>query len=349
MKDSITHVSISFANDVTLELATMLIKDSIKVGKKEGYNTPFGKQELKKMIKATKIVTYKEKFKIGDYNFSLWPSGHIPGSSSTLIENGKRIYYTSDIQTTDSHLLNKCKLPEKVDVLIVETTYGMREHRPREKVEKEFIDLVHEALAQNEVVLIPVFAVGRSQEVLLILERFANKIALDGMTKLASDIIAEYGSYLRNPEKLRSILHKVKYVQSAEERKQALKKRPIIISSAGMLGGGPAISYLREISKRKESKVLFTGFLVEDSPGRNLIETKIFKNAEEEFDVHCDIQRMELSAHTDRKGIFEIITKTKPSTVICVHGDSCPKVAKDIEEHFKVHAFAPKNGEEIKV
>jgi putative mRNA 3-end processing factor len=338
-----------FMNDITMELSAMLIKDSIKVARKEGYGTPFGKQDLKKMIKATKIVTYKERFKFGDNYFSLWDSGHIPGSSAIMVENGKKIFYTSDIQTIDSHLLHRCQLPNKVDTLIIESTYGLYNHKPREQVEKQFIQLVEEALAQNEIALIPVFAVGRAQETMMILEKFANKIALDGMAKLASDIIAEYSSYLRNAEKLKTILKKIKYVHSAEERKAALEKRPIIISSAGMMGGGPVISYLREISKRKESKVLFTGFLVEDSPGRNLIETKVFKNAEEEFHVHCDIHQMELSAHTDRKGIFEIISKTKPSTVICVHGDNCPRVAKDIEEHFKVQVFAPKNGEEIKV
>lgn len=338
-----------FMNDVTLELATMLLKDSIKVGRKEGYPTPFGKQELKKMAKATKLVAYREKFRVGDNHFSLWNSGHIPGSSSIMVENGKRLYYTSDIQTTDSHLIRKCQLPSKVDTLIIESTYGLRNHKPREEVEKEFISLVEEALLQNEIALIPVFAIGRAQETMMILEKFANKIAIDGMAKLATEIIAEYSSYLRNPERLRAVMNKAKFIRSYEDRKAALKSRPIIITSAGMMGGGPVISYLREISRRKESKVLFTGFLVEDSPGRNLIETKIFKNSEEEFHVHCDIHRMELSAHTDRKGIFDIIRKTNPSTVICVHGDSCTKVAKDIEEEFGVQAFAPKNGEEVKV
>jgi putative mRNA 3-end processing factor len=338
-----------FMNDVTLELAAMLIKDSIKVGRNEGYGTPFGKPELKKMAKATRIVTYKERFRVGNSQFSLWNSGHIPGSASIMVENGKKLYYTSDIQTTDSHLLKKCELPSKVDTLIIETTYGLREHPPREKIEREFIQMVQEAIAQGETALMPVFAIGRAQEVMMVLEKFADKIALDGMTKQASDIIAQYGSYLRSPEKLRAVLKKVKYVHTSEERKEALKKRPIIISSAGMMGGGPVVSYLREISRRRESKVLFTGFLVEDSPGRNLIETKIFRNAEEEFDVHCDVHQLSLSAHTDRRGIFDIIARTMPSTVICVHGDKCPQVAKDVEEHFRVQAFAPKNGEEIRI
>jgi len=341
-----THI---FMNDITMELAAMLIRDSIKVAKKEGYGTPFSKKDVGKMIGCTKIVNYREKFRISDFTFTLWPSGHIPGSSSILAENGKRIFYTSDIQATNSHLLNKCQLPQGVDMLIIESTYGLRERKDREIIEKEMINSVEEALARDETVLLPVFAVGRAQEVLMILEPYANKIALDGMTRIASEIVAEYGSYLRDPKSLRNLLRKVKIVKNAAERAKIIKKYPIIISSAGMLGGGPAVHYLREISKQKGSKVVFTGFLVEDTPGRNLIENKIFKNAEEEFDVHCDLHQFELSAHADRKGLLEIIKHTNPKTVICVHGDQCDKFAKSIEEHLGIEAFAPRNGESIKV
>lgn len=338
-----------FMNDITMELAAMLIRDSIKVAKKEGYGAPFSKKDVKKMITCTKLVNHRERFRIGNNTFTLWPSGHIPGSSSVLVENGKRIFYTSDIQTIDSHLLSRCKLPHEVDILIIESTYGLRERRDRESIEKEMINAVEEALARDEVVLLPVFAVGRAQEVLMILEPYAKMIALDGMTRTASEIVAEYGSYLKDPHRMRSILRKVKFVKNQAERPKILKKYPIIISSAGMLGGGPAVQYLREISKQKGSKVVFTGFLVEDTPGRNLIETKIFKNAEEEFHVHCDLHQFELSAHADRKGLLEIIGRTKPKTVVCVHGEDCGKFAKDIEERFDIYAFAPKNGEEIKV
>jgi putative mRNA 3-end processing factor len=338
-----------FMNDVTMELGAMLIKDSIKVAKKEGFGTPFSKKDLRKSLRLTKIVSYREKFRIGDTTMSLWPSGHIPGSSAILAEGRKKVFYTSDIQTTNSHLMRRCQLPDKVDVLIVESTYGQRNHRDRELLEKDLINAVEEALAKDEVVLFPAFAIGRAQEVMMILERYANKIALDGMAKLASEIIAEYGSYLRDAKSLRNVLRRVKFIRNQEDRVKAIRKYPIIISSAGMLGGGPAVHYLREISRNKGSKVVFTGFLVDDTPGRNLMETGIFKNSEEEFNVHCDLHQFELSAHTDRKGIFDIINHTKPETVICVHGEHCDKFAKDIEEHFGVQAYAPANGESIKV
>lgn len=337
-----------FMNDITLELGTMLIKDSMKVAKKEGFGVPFGKEDAKRMVKSTKLVRYSEHFRIGEFSCSLWPSGHIPGSASVMLEGNKKIFYTADIQTRSSHLLEPCTLPEKVDVLIIESTYGMKVQADRKKEEKRLIEAVEETLANNGVALMPVFAVGRAQEVMLILKEHISKIALDGMAKLASEIVAQYGSYIKNPKEFRELLKKVKFIRSEEQRAEALKKYPIIIASAGMLGGGPAVRYLRELQLQGEAKVLFTGFLVEDSPGRNLIETRIFENGEERFHVHADLQQIELSAHADRNGLLEIIKRTRPETVLCVHGDQCEKFAKNIEE-LGIEAFAPKNGETIKV
>ena len=338
-----------YMNDITLELGTMLVKDSMKVAKKEGFTVPFGKNDLKRMVKSSKIVKYNERFRVGEFSCSLWSSGHIPGSSSVMVESNKKIFYTADIQARPSNLLNACHLPDKVDVLIIESTYGMKVQAPRATEEKRLIEAVEETIANNSVALMPVFAVGRAQEVMLILKDYANKIAIDGMVKLASEIVAEYGSYIKNPKEFRDLLKAVKFVRTDDDRALALKKYPIIIASAGMLGGGPAVHYLRELQKLEMSKVLFSGFLVEESPGRNLIETRIFENSEEKFHVKGDIQQMELSAHADRNGLFEIIRRTNPETVICVHGDKCSEFAKDIEEKFKVQAYAPKNGETIKV
>src|SRR3989344_836892 len=338
-----------YMNDITLELGTMLVKDSMKVAQKEGFHVPFDKSHVKRMVKNTKIVRYNEKFRVGDFSCSLWHSGHIPGSSSVLIDSGKKIFYTADIQTRPSHLLEPCKLPAKVDTLILESTYGMKVQALRAKEEKRLVDAIEETISNDGVALMPVFAVGRAQEVMLILKDYMNKIALDGMVKLASEIVAQYGSYIKTPKEFRDMLKKVKFIRTNEERAAALKKYPIIIASAGMLGGGPAVHYLREMQSMREGKVLFSGFLVEDSPGRNLIETKIFENDEERFHVSGDLQQIELSAHADRNGLLDIIRRTRPETVICVHGDKCAEFAKDIEEEFNVQAYAPKNGESIKV
>lgn len=338
-----------FMTDVTLELATLLIRDSMKIARKEGFSVPFSKKNIRSFIRNSKFVGYGENFKAADLKCSLHPSGHIPGSGSVLVEGKRRVLYTSDFQNIDSRLLHGCTLPKKCDVLVIESTYGNREQRQRDEEEKNLIRSVEEAMARNETVLLPVFAVGRAQEILMILEKYADVIALDGMAKTASEIIADYGNYLRDQSALTRILNKIYFVERGSDRGAVAEKFPIIVSSAGMLGGGPAVSYLREIADRDESKVLFSGFLVEDTPGRNLLETKIFQNAEERFRVKCEVSQFELSGHADRQGIFDAIEHTSPELVICVHGEACDKLAKDIEEELKIDAIAPRNGEEIRL
>jgi len=339
-----------YMNDITQELSELLILDSINVAKKEGFGVPFTMKEIRAMKKYTRLVNYYEKFKIGEFTCSLYDAGHIPGSSGVLIEkNGKRIFYTGDIQTVDSHLLHKCHLPTNVDILITESTYSYKNHPDKNREEKLFLESVEEVINKGETVLIPVFAVGRAQEILLILEKYADKIALDGMAKTASDIISRYEEYIKEPKKFQKILRRVNWIENQRERENAIRNYPIIVSSAGMLGGGPAVFYLRKLHKRPESKVVFCGFLVEDTPGRNLIQTRIFQNSEEKFHVHTELEQFDLSAHTDRNGLFSIIEKTEPKYVICVHGDHCKEFANDIENRYNIIAYAPKNGDIVEI
>ncbi len=339
----------AFMTAATLDLSKMLLLDSIKVGKSNGYNVPFAKNDVKKMAKNTQLLAYNENFRAGTFAGTLFDAGHIPGSAGTLLKGKKTIFYTGDIQTTESHLLDRCRLPKSCDVLITESTYSYKNHPPRKREEERLIAHIEEALARDEKVLLPVFAAGRAQEILLILEKYAGKIALDGMAKKASDIVSRYPYHMKD-KRLKDVLKKVHWVHGGEARIKAAKHFPIVIATAGMLGGGPAIHYLREMKHRAESKVLFTGFLVEDSPGRNLLETKIFRTAEEKFHVHCQLDQFELSAHTDRHGLFSIIKKLNPEKVICVHGEKTIDFANDIEKSFpSVQAYAPKNGDVIKV
>lgn len=319
----------------------------MKVGKKTGFPVPYTNNDFKRMVKQTKIIRYGERFQVDNFSCELFDAGHIPGSSSVLLSGEKKVFYTGDIQTYDSQLLSGCRLPKKADVLITESTYSYKNHRRREDEIKRFIEFIDETIADEEAVLIPVFAVGRAQEILMILEKYHKYIAIDGMARKASEIIASYGSYLRNPKLLRSLLKRIHFV-NRQTRTDATKKYPIIISSAGMMGGGPVINYLKEIKERPESKILFPGFLVEDSPGYNLIRTKMFSNNEEKFGVKCQIEQINLSAHTDRQGLLSIVKKLNPQNVVCIHGEFCKEFAKDIEE-LGIQAIAPKNGEEIKL
>ena len=336
-----------YMTDVTLELSMLLIRDSVKIARKEKFPVPFSHNDRKRMIRNTKLVNLNENFRMGDFYCKLYDAGHIPGSASILLDKGKQIFYTADTQTHESHLLHGCNLPKSCDVLIIESTYGTREHPNRKEEENKLIDFAEETLAKESTLLLPSFAVGRSQEVLMMLEKYADVIAMDGMTKTASEIMSEYGSYLKNSKKFRDTLSRVKFIKNDKERQKAVGKYPIIISSAGMLGGGPAVSYLRKIKNDEHSKVVFCGFLVDDTPGRNLLQTQIFENLEEKFHVSSQLHQLNFSGHAGKKGLYKIIEKTNPELVVCVHGDECDIFAEQIQETLDIKAIAPGNGQEV--
>ncbi|MFC2143522.1 MBL fold metallo-hydrolase [Candidatus Aenigmatarchaeota archaeon] len=335
-----------YMTDITMELCNMLLNDSIKVSFKNGFRTPFSKKDVRRMIKNTKLVNYNEVFHKNNLSIELYNAGHIPGSSSILIDGRKSVFYTGDIQTMESHLIDKCHLPKSTDVLIMESTYSYRDHSNRKKEEARLINYVKETMSKNETVLIPAFAVGRSQEIMLILEKFSHLVALDGMAKSASNIISEYARFTKDPKKLRKVLKNVHFVNKKDSKKKIVERYPIIVSTAGMLSGGPAIGYLKEIRKRPESAVLFTGFLVEGTPGRTLTQKPVFSSDNERFKVKCKIERFQLSAHTDHNGLMNIIKKTNPENIICVHGDSCEDFAKSLSS-LGFNAHAPKNNQKV--
>ena len=336
-----------YMTDVTLDIAGMLIHDSIKVSRKNHHPTPFTIHDAQHLLKSVKIARQKEQFQAGGSRCTLYHSGHIPGSSSVLVENEKRVLYTSDIQTIDTHLLTKCELPEGVDVLVVESTYAHRFHPNRAEEERRLVASVEDALAEEETILFPTFAVGRAQELLLILEKYRDLIALDGMAKTASAIIGQYPFYLRQSKKFQSLLRDIHIVETRKERSQVLKRYPIIVSSSGMLGGGPSVGYLRKLKDRPGSRVAFTGFLIDGTPGHGVLTAGMYQHDKERFPVQCMRQRFDLSAHADMKGLMEIVNHVEPKHVVCVHGDSCETFAAHITEATGIPASAPHNNERL--
>ncbi len=334
---------------LTYELSDLLIKDFLKVARRNKKPLRFSRRDFKKMKRNVKIVDYEEEFQIGDVKIKLYDAGHVPGSAGVLLNvEGKNVFYTGDIKLYPTRLLNGCVLPkEDIDVLIMETTYGDREHPPRDQHEREFRDEVDYALNQEEFALVPVFAIGRAQEMMLVLKGYEKYMVLDGMAKEATRIMIRYNKYLRSPGDLGSIFNKIRVIENDRQRRDVLKRSSVILSTAGMLSGGPMIFYLKKLRNRKDSRVIFVGYQVEGTPGNYLLNTGVFKNDETEFDVKCKIRKFDFSAHAGRRELLEIVKKLRPKKVICVHGDHPEKFAKDVEKKFGIDATAPKNGDKI--
>jgi len=183
-------------------------------------------------------------------------------------------------------------------------------------------------------VLVPAFAVGRSQEMLDILHEYNldAPIFLDGMAKKATTIINQHKNLLKNPKELDKALADIKYLNKDTERMKAIREPCAILTTSGMLSGGPAVFYLRNLFKDRNSSLILSGFQVPGTPGHKLLETGNFVHEELDLKIEMAVKRFDFSAHLGRKELFGFIEKTNPEKVFCVHGDETDKFAEELNE-----------------
>lgn len=356
-----------FTNPLTLRISEILLEDMIKIS---NYPYPFGYRELQKTRKNAFFLKNKVPQKI-DENFyiTFFDAGHIPGSVSMLIEvDNKRILYTGDINTQETNLVSPAKpieLPE-IDILIIESTYSLKEHPIRLDLEKAFIDDTLSTIENGGNVLVPAFGVARSQEILMTLEKynFKSDIFVDG---LARKILTEYSQFpdsFRDFAKYKSAVKKARLVSKDWRRKLKKGTRGLIISPSGMLKGGAAIEYIPSFLNDPNSAVFLVGYQVEGTPGRKLIDEKIFEFREDKkrryqsYDLQikakCNIDYYDFSSHADKNHLNDYINGLKfrndSKLVFCVHGDekSTTSFAHDLTKRGFT-SVAPEIGESYKI
>jgi len=217
-----------FTNSISLALTEILIKDTLKISK---YPYPFGYRELDSLKQNSYFLKNGIRHKIDDdFYITFIDAGHIPGSVSILLDvDGKTILYSGDINTQKTNLIqsaNSNDIPE-IDTLIIESTYALREHPPREQLEKEFIEKVFNITDSGGTVLIPAFGVARSQEALLILEKYnyKGKIFIDGLARKISMLFLDYPDFIKNIKMFRSALKRAQFVSRAKTRAKSKKLR----------------------------------------------------------------------------------------------------------------------------
>ncbi len=341
-----------YSTIATFELAHLLLKDSIKVAKYRGLVRRFEKNDIEKMKKHEVRVTYGQKIEGNNFSLDIFDAGHIPGSMAPLLEMGnKRILYVCDFNTSPSRLLNGASIDAKdVDVLIIESTYSERNHSPRKETEKKFFEAVESTIANEGVAVIPCFAVGRAAEILMILKSFNPKfpVYLDGMAKTASQLAMKYPEFIKEPKALRKAFNMARPIWDEKDRKKVVKEPCAIVSSSGMLEGGPSVSYIKYLYNNAESSVIFTGFLIPNTAGRMLVETGRFVTEGFDLKIKMGIHQMDFSAHAGRDDLFKFVDEINPQKVICLHGDNCERFATELRGRG-FDAIAPKNGDIIDI
>ncbi|MEP6575320.1 MAG: MBL fold metallo-hydrolase [Nitrososphaerota archaeon] len=337
----------------TFELSQLLIEDMIKIS---GLYLPFEYLDLINMINHCKNLQYREKHSVGDVDISLHESGHVIGGASIMMEyQGKRIFYTGDINTRGSKLLRPADLDlPNIDLLIIESTYSQTEQMPREESERRLLDFAYEVIDRGGTLFIPAFSVERAQEIACVLKthQFKHKVAMDGMALKVNEIMLKYTSYLRDPEIFKKAVLEAEWVHGWQRRKQLVREPGVIISPAGMLVGGSAVFYLQEIAKDPKNGVAMVSYQGEGTPGRALLDKKIITYDGKMRKCLAEVNRFEFSGHNSRSELFEILDKIKGNPeVLAIHGDgnSCSRFAEEIQDKYGFKAKAPSQGDVIEI
>ncbi|MDW0155028.1 MAG: MBL fold metallo-hydrolase [Nitrososphaeraceae archaeon] len=337
----------------TFELSDLLIEDMLKIS---GSYLPFEYADLNNMMSHSKTLEYKEKHLVNDMEITLYETGHIIGGSSILVEvEGKRIFYTGDINKRGSKLLRPADLdlPE-VDILIIESTYSQTEQAPREESEKNLVQFAYDVIERGGTLFIPAFSVERAQEIACVLKatNFKHRISMDGMALKANEIMLRNPSFLRDPDGFKKIITEVEWVKGWGRRKHLVKEPGVIISPAGMLVGGTALFYLQEIAKNPNNGIALVSYQGKGTPGRLLLEKGLVSYNGKTKKSLAEVKHYEFSGHSSRTELFEILGKIKGNPrVLTVHGDdmSCTKFASEIKEKYGFDAIAPDNGQIVEV
>jgi putative mRNA 3-end processing factor len=353
-----------FTNPISIATAEVLIRDMIKIS---NYSYPFGYRELDYLRQNSHFLKNKSRQRVDDNFFiTFMDAGHIPGSVSILLElDNKKVLYTGDINTQTTNLINSAnpnEIPE-IDALIIESTYALREHSPREQLEINFVEKITNIVDNGGTVLIPAFGVARSQEILLILEKynFKGKIFIDGLARKISTLYLEFPDFIKDIKLFRSAMRRAQFISTPKTRNLAKHSNGVIIAPSGMLKGGAVINYIPSILADTTSAVYIVGYQVEGSPGRVLLDEGVFKfkekkrNRNKNVDLHieakCDYNYYDFSSHSDSLDIQNYIEKLKfkkssNSDIFCVHGDnkSTTSLASTLVDK-NYNSVAPETGE----
>ncbi|WP_084019907.1 MBL fold metallo-hydrolase [Vulcanisaeta thermophila] len=311
-----------YATPLTLELADIMFRDAIKLS---GYYLPYEDEEIKAVLEHAVPVTYGEDVEVnGDVRAEVLNAGHVPGSMLTLLEvNGARVLFTGDFNLAPTNLLRGADLyhvPRDVDVVIMEGTYVNFTHPPREEVEGEFISAVKETLEGGGSVLIPVFTIGRAQEILVTLYKYGidYPVIVDGLARVANQVVAKYPHYLADPSMYMKALEGSLEVMTDQQRRSLLREPSIILSPAGMLKGGAAVYYLKRLGRDRKNAIILPSYQAPDTPGFELLTRgRAFIDKGELF-LEAKLYWFDFSAHSGKAELEEFIRYFSPDTRIFI-------------------------------
>jgi putative mRNA 3-end processing factor len=333
----------------TRELTLRLARDTLKLHGNSP-QCPFGREEIKRVTEVSQPHAYEETFTAAGYEVTLYDAGHIPGSAHVLVDDGDtRLLYTADFHTDDQRLVSGTTARPDADVVICESTYADVEHDPRAAVERRFVESVETTLWEGGTVVVPAFAIGRTQEMLLVCAEHDIPCFVDGMGTDVTAMLRQYPEYVRDGDALSRAAGHAREVTGRDGQRQRIADQPAaIVTTSGMLSGGPAMTYVPAVRANPTNKITLTGYQVEGTPGRALLETGSAEIDGRMMRVSARVEQYDFSAHADHSGLVSFLSAYEDSEILVNHGDDCAGFAEELRaDGFE--ASAPELGETVNV
>ena len=370
-----------YCTEPTLPLMTLLQMDSVKIAKSNGTYLPYEVRDIYEIIKHCITIPYGKPTDISpDITITLNNAGHILGSATVHlnISGAHNVLYSGDYKYSKTQLLDGAlSIYPRVETLITESTYGNTTDVMPEQyvVYRTFTDNINRTLTEGGKVLIPVPAVGRAQEIMLVLDKemregrlMESPIYIEGMISEASAVHMSYAHYLGYDVR-KSVSQGINPFQSEyftvvngpSSRANVLNDESpsIIMATSGMLEGGPSVEYFKEIAQSENNRIMFVSYQINGTLGRRVLDgtmnevSMLDKNGKlKVIPVRCETNRIDgFSGHSDFNQIMGFVSRVKPKRVLVNHGEKSKSesIASAVHYRYKIRSSVPDNREIVRL
>ncbi|HUG96535.1 MAG TPA: beta-CASP ribonuclease aCPSF1 [Nitrososphaera sp.] len=369
-----------YCTEPTLPLMTLLQMDSVKIAHSNGTYLPYEARDVNEVIKRCITLPYGKPTDISpDITITLNNAGHIMGSATVHlnISGAHNILYSGDYKFARTQLLDSAvSMYPRVETLITESTYGnTTDVMPDQQVVyRSFTESINKTLTEGGKVLIPVPAVGRAQEIMLVMAKEMSEgrlvespIYIEGMISEASAIHMSYAHYL-GADVRKSVSQGINPFQSeyftvisGGKREDVLNDEnpAIVMATSGMLEGGPSVEYFKELAPNPNNKIMFVSYQINGTLGRRVLDGAMSEVSMMDktgkvkvVPVRCQIQKIDgFSGHSDFNQILNFVSRVKPKRVLVNHGEKSKSenVASAIYSRLKIRSGVPDNREIVRL
>lgn len=349
-----------------------------------GSSNLYTDDDLIRSFDRIETIDYHSTIELDGIRFTAYHAGHVLGACMYFIEiGGLKVLFTGDYSSEEDRHLQVAEVPPmKPDILITESTFGTATHEPRLEKENRMTNIIHSTLLKGGRVLMPVFALGRAQELLLILEEYwglnedLQNINIYYASSLARKCMAVYQTYTNimsdsirlttsatNASKKQNPFQ-FKFIKSIKNLDKFQDFGPcVVVASPGMLQNGVSRELLERWAPDPKNAVIMTGYSVEGTMAKDLLTEphtiQSVMNTDMTIPRRLNIEEISFAAHVDFQQNAEFIEKVNPLKIILVHGESNPmgrlksallsKYASRKGTEQEVKVFNPRNCDEVSI